>query len=263
MQRFRFCFFIALSLSLMITYANAGLIIDSTAGTATNNGVIGSGEYVGGFSGINSGFGNVIGSGSTLYVDSSITGLLNFGLTRGSGSFNDAMVIYVDSTAGGFSGTGGFTDTADAGRRAISGFDGTRRSTLNFASGFAADFAITLDNSFAGLFSLANGGSHGFVTSANRSNTGNDYEMNLLLANIGVAQGGSFRYFATYLNSGNAFRSDEFNGVATFAGGNPGNNTVNLANGDFHTFVSAVPEPGSILMFGIAMLSAMPRRKRC
>lgn len=151
---------LALALILLVTPALAApaIIVDNTSSTATNNGTVGAGEYVGFTAGINSGFGNVIGSNSQLHVDSDSTGNLNFGLVTGGGSFNDAMVIYVDSVAGGFSSTSTFNDTGggtDACRKAISGYDGTNRSTLNFASGFEADYAICMQGTFAGVWGVS------------------------------------------------------------------------------------------------------------
>ena len=223
--------------------ATPGTITDTTTGTATNNGTVNVGEYVGSTVGINNGFGNVIGSASQLHIDSSHTGALNFGLITGALAFggNDAMVIYIDTDNGasGFADTSGFTDMADNCRRAISGFDGTNRSTLTFATGFQADYAICIDNGFAGLWELVNGGSHTFVTTVNRTTSAaNNFEMNLTMANLGLTAGDSFRYVATYLNSASAFRSDEFHGVTAFAGGNPGQNPATLAAGDFITFNS-------------------------
>jgi hypothetical protein len=217
-------------------------ITDTTSTTASNDGTINEGEYVGSTYGINSGFGGVIGSGSSLHVDSSSAGGLNFGLIQGAGTYNDAMVIYIDVDRGGtgFSGTGTFTDTGDGCRRAISGYDGTNRSILDFAPGFNADYAICMDTTFAGLFKLVGGGSHTYVGSVNRTTvTGGHYEMDLSLADLELGSGSSFDYVATYLNPTNASRSDEFNGVASYSGGNPGYTTVDLAAGDYHTFNSA------------------------
>ncbi|MEI2608159.1 MAG: choice-of-anchor Q domain-containing protein [Candidatus Promineifilaceae bacterium] len=216
-------------------------ITDTTAGTATNNGTVAGGEYVGYSTGINNGFGNVIGSNSQLHIDADSSGNLNLGLKAGAAVVSpNAMVVYLDTDNGGtgFSTTSGFTDTADGCRRAISGFDGTNRSTLNFATGFTANYAICLDNGFAGLWQLTNGGSHTFITSLNRTNTGTDYEMNFTLANLGLSAGSQIRYVATYLNSTNGFRSNEFHGVETFAGGNPGYTTVNLPFNSFILFKS-------------------------
>ncbi len=162
-------------------------ITDTTAGTATNNGTINVSEYVGFSTGINNGFGNVIGSASRLHIDSDGSGNLNLGLDAGAAvSGTDAMVVYIDTDNGGtgFSTTSGFTDTGDGCRRAISGYDGGNRSTLNFAPGFTANYAICLDVGFAGLWQLTNGGAHTFITDLNRTNTGTDYEMNFSLANF-------------------------------------------------------------------------------
>ncbi|MBE2202317.1 MAG: hypothetical protein IAE79_27145 [Anaerolinea sp.] len=230
-------------LALIVTPALAtpAFIEDTTPATATNNGTINTNEYVDYTTGINSGFGNVIGSGSQLHIDSDATGALHIGLIKGPGDFNDAMVIYIDADYGftGFATTSGFTDADDPCRRAISGYDGSNRSTLNFAPGFQANYAICLDTGFAGLWELTNGGAHPFVVALNRTTVApGHYEMNLTLDDLGLAPGDSFRYVATYLNPSNAFRSDEFHGVSSLGGGNPGHSMVNLADGDFNEFYS-------------------------
>ncbi|MEZ4888440.1 MAG: hypothetical protein R3E32_27175 [Chitinophagales bacterium] len=223
-------------------------ITDNTAGTATKDGTINGGEYVGSSTGINSGFGNVIGSSSTLYFDSDDTGNLSVGLSSGGGDLNDAVVIYidVDGTGSGFNTTSGFNDVADALRAAISG-QGTTSGTsdLTFAGGFNADYAIAFNATFAGLWQLVNGGSHTFIVDLGITPSGNTaagaWEMDgFTMANIGLSPGQSFNYVATYLNSSNAFRSDEFHGVAqsTANTGNIGSNPISLAAGDFNTFHS-------------------------
>jgi hypothetical protein len=243
---------------------HAGFITDTTIGTATRDGVIDAGEYVGGFAGVNSGFGNVIGSSSTLYVDSSLTGNLNFGFQRGSGFFggDNAIVVYIDSKAGGFNSTANFTDRDDPGRRAISGFSfNGSRATLNFATGFTADYAISIESGFAGLFQLAENQAHTYVTSANVINSGTVSELAVTLSQLGMNQGETFKYIATYLNQDNSFRSNEFNGVS-FSGGNPGNGSnVTLGATDFHSFQS-VPEPTSLSILGLTALAAMTGYRR-
>lgn len=236
----------ALTLSLFLVPAAAlgapTLIADGTPSSAVNDGVINPGEYVGFSGGINAGFGDVIGASSQLFVDSATDGTLNIGLQTGPGSLNDAVVIYVDAVPGGFADTSGFSDVADPLRRAISGTDGTNRSVLTFAPGFEADYAIAFDATFAGVWSLDTV-SHVFVADAGLQGGAGQWEMQLDLADLGLTPGLPFSYVATYLNSGNAFRSDEFHGVAasTVSGGNPGQGPVTLVDGDSNVFQSAEP----------------------
>jgi hypothetical protein len=262
MRKLIFGALVAFCAVVAATSADVVTIIDTTLTTATNDGVIGAGEYVGFGSGINAGFGDVYGRNSRLYVDSSIGGALNFGLQAGPGAYNDVGVIYIDSVPGGFSDTTTLSDTADPGRRAISGLGG---SEIVFAPTFQADFAIAIQPTFAGLFKLNAGGSGslGFLVSANLDGVlGNPYEMSLTMADIGLIAGNSFRYLVTYTNTNGDFRSDEFHGVASFGPGNPGASSVTLAAGDFNTFQS-IPEPGAFLFGGVAsILAAVAYRRR-
>lgn len=238
----------------------------------------------GSVNGINGGFGNVIGSGATLDVAQAAPGssLINFTLTKGPGGLNDAAVFYIatgNTPLAGFNSTSTFTDTVDGGRRALSGVGtGGQRSTVNFATGFTADFGISVEAAFAGVFGLVGGGSHAFVNSANLSPTGTNtsptYAWQIDLSDLGLAPGQSFDFVATYLNQGNAFRSNEFIGVAAgnFAADNIGANTASLAANSFIRFNSqatpaVVPEPGALalLAFGagpaVAALRLRSRRR--
>jgi hypothetical protein len=247
-------------------------ITDTTAGTATNNGAIAGGEYVGSSVGINSGFGNVIGSNSAIHVDSSSLGALNFGVQSGGGNFNDAAVIYIDSITGGVADTTGLEDTNDPGRSAISG-DGDNESAdqseITFGANFRPDYAISIDNGFAGLFQLTPGGdgSLTFVASGNLNPTNNaaaqQREIDITLANIGLTPGGSFKYVVTYLNPGNSFRSDEFHGVAqaTANSGNIGQAPITLADTDFNVF-NSIPEPSSIGVLALGGAALLRRKGR-
>ena len=189
----------------------------------------------------NSGFGGVLGGGSFDIEDDGTTVTLTF--NRGGGNFNDALVIYIDSESGGSPNTSNFTDTGDNLRQAISGFDGTNRSTVNFPTGFEADFAIAANvnsDNFAGLWDVVDSGSHTFVASVNITNDSNtsaaSYQMDFDFSEIGISSDvKSFSFVATYLNYTNAFRSDEAvgDGLGSFT---QGNNTASFT--DARTYYS-------------------------
>src|SRR3954469_25412917 len=117
----------------------AGLAVTARSATYSGNG--------------NSGFGGPIGLGSLTLTDNgtTISGTVN----KGPNGFNDVLVIYINSVAGGFNDTSGFGDGADGLRKAISGFDGGgNRSLLTFSGGFNPDYAIALGPSSANFGGL-------------------------------------------------------------------------------------------------------------
>lgn len=176
----------------------------------------------------NSGFGDVFGSTGSLEITDDGT-QISLTLNRGAGDLNNTMIIYIDSKTGGFSDTSSFTDTGDGLRKGISGYDGTNRSTVNFPAGFEADYVIALDQSFAGLWTLVDSGSHTYIDSANLSPTatpGNStFTFNIDFTEIGTTSSSNFKFVVTYLNDGNAFRSDEAIGDG-ISSGNPGATAV-------------------------------------
>src|SRR5438445_1690504 len=112
---------------LSLAVALAATCLSSLAATYSGNG--------------NSGFGGPIGQGSLTLTDNgtTVSGTVN----KGPNGFNDVLVIYLDSVAGGFSDTSGFADSGpgDGLRKAISGFDGgTQRSVMTF-NGMLPDYA--------------------------------------------------------------------------------------------------------------------------
>lgn len=159
----------------------------------------------------------------------------SFTLYPGGGAFNDKIVIYIDSDeSGNFTNTYGFTDTDDPLRVAISGFNGDelQRAGLDFPPGFEADYAIALDNVFAGLWSLSNGAPHIYLQSVNLSTDGTDYYFDLTNANIGDPS--SFKFIATYI-SGSAYRSNE--AIGTFYAYSPdGSGNAGFSGGAFDTY---------------------------
>lgn len=147
----------------------AATLYDQDVSGSQCDGVIQAGEY-GHLSyvtqGVNSGFGNVIGSNSRIYMDSG-GGNFTIGMQSGGGSLNDAVVFYLDTIPGGFGDTNSINDAADHGRAAISGV-GTNGGTskLTFASGFKADYAIAVEYFTANLFRIEANGSLTYLKSA-------------------------------------------------------------------------------------------------
>ena len=173
-----------------------------------------------------SGFGGVIGTGTMSITNNGTT--VTFTVTKGAGDFNDAMIIYIDSKTGGFGSTSTFNDVADNLRKGVSGYDGTNRSIVNFPTGFTADYAIaikpTAPDNFGSIYQLAATGSHTYVNTVNltpnNSISSATYTFSCAKVDIGITGTVAFRFIATYLNPGNAYRSDEAIGFA-IAGGNP------------------------------------------
>ena len=207
----------------------------------------------------NTGFGGPVGPGSLSVSDDGTTASFTF--TRGGGELNDALVLYVDSRPGGVALTADLTDVDDPGRRATSGTDGLNRSTVTFATGFTADFAIVVENTFVGLFELVENGMHNFVTSGNLTanpdpgNTPDNqrptYGFDFDFAELGVATGPAqaFAFVGTYLNAGNAYRSNEAFGPSDAPGtnighsGSPDGNGGNLAFTGSLSYVSGITLP--------------------
>ena|SRR5437899_842938 len=217
----------------------------------------------------NTGFGGPAGLGSLTLTDNGTT--VSGTLTKGTGGFNDVLVIYVDIFSGGFASTGGFNDAGDGLRKAISGIDGgVNRSLLTFGTGFSPSYAIALgpdgNNNFGGLFGLANGNSLNFISSVNLSPTGNNnsptYTFSFGLSQIGLTPGAgqSFRMMGSYI-SDTGYRSDE---------ALPGNDSSQVGQGwnpflvtqtaDYTT--TPVPEPSTWALLGLSGVVAMAWRRR-
>ena len=213
----------------------------------------------------NTSFGGAVGNGSLQVVNDSL-GAINFTYTRGSSNFDNPIVIYIDSLTGGATSTSGFTDTGDPLRKAISGLDGNR-STLNFAAGFGADYAIALSNSFAGLWSLSNPASFPFQVSAgllpsSATQTEASYTFGITAADIGLTanSGDSFSFFSTYLSE-SAFRLVETFGASYTGSPAAGWNTFDAAGVNT---VTLVPEPATcgFLATAAAAVAARLARRR-
>lgn len=236
MKIFGYIAFLATALAVAVSQAQ------TTSGTYPGNG--------------NTSFGGAVGNGS-LAITNDVPGAINFTYTRGSSDFTNAVVIYIDSGTGGATSTAGFTDTADGLRRAISGFDVAEgRSTLNFAAGFGADYALALNQSFAGLWSLSDPTNFAYQTSANLSPTGaaqaSSYSFNISASSIGLTpnSGQALSFFTSYISE-TAYRSVETFGQSYVGSPSAGWNTFDAAGGN--SFV-LVPEPSSVLLATMALV---------
>ena len=104
--------------------------------------------------------GGSVGNGSLRLSSSGAT--ISVTLTRGSGNFNDVLVLFIDSKSGGFSSTSPFSDTQNGLTKAISGFSVAGRSTATFGTGFQADYAVAIGyNQGAAVYELASGSTFG------------------------------------------------------------------------------------------------------
>ncbi len=209
-------------------------------------------------------FGGAIGQGSLDLTNTAST--FNGTLTKGPGGFNDVLVIYLDTVAGGIgSDTSALNDGGDGLRKSISGFDGgTNRSVLTFPAGFNPDYAMALgpnSDNFGGIWQLtANSGNNGlpFISSANLSPTGTSsnptYTFSFDASQLGVVGNGSFQMLGTY-TSNSGFRSAEaiLGNVSGTSGWSPftASSPVTVT----------VPEPASLGLLALAVPALLRRRR--
>ncbi len=217
----------------------------------------------------NTSFGGAIGTGSLSLTDngSTVTGTV----TKGSGSFFDILVIFIDSKGGGFSTTSGFTDSSSKLTKAISGVDGSgNRAMADFATGFTADYAIALRPRSAAdpdqLFQLVNNGAHVPLARVNldpvNTESSGTYTFSFNLSDIGLIPGGgvSFKIESTYIGDSGSRSLESFESL----NGEPG--WVSVSFDTFDTYVLApVPETTSMALAifgGVALLHGISRHVR-
>jgi hypothetical protein len=216
-----------------------------------------------------SGFGSEIGNGTLVLSDDGTN--LTVTVERGSGNFNDDAVIYIDSVAGGFADTSLFLDNGDGGRTAVSGANlgNPSQTVATFPSGFLADYAISTENTYMGLFGLAPGGNNSlnFITGASQSgsNTSASYSVTFPLAYIGITGGQSFEVVGSLIST-SAYRSNETFGPSVTT---PGDGAGNAGFSQPQVFVSALsyttslaPEPATLGILGAGALVALARRRK-
>ena len=175
-----------------------------------------------------------------------------------NGGFPEALVLYVDSQAGGFATTENILDAADGQRRAISGTTPgqTAHSLLRFAPGFEADYAIVLaPTAVSGLYRLNAGGdgSLEFLRSFSPGDNPALCQFNIYWSDLGISGDAahSLRFQSSYTSLLGARTRESFE-TLTYTG-----NFGTLTFDYFNTFgVQPVPEPVNValaLFGGIAL----------
>lgn len=217
-----------------------------------------------------SGFGGVLGTGNLALTDNGTT--LSITFTKGSSNFNDSLVIYFDSKAGGLASLPSFGEAGspDYGRRSVvneygSGID-------SFGPSFGADFAFVLSpNKTRALYELNSVNPNllnvpQIPTVSNfTSVTAATYSFDLTIANLGITpnSGASFKFVATYLNpvdgagSDATFRSNEAIGYSS--GTNPGYTGISFTSSQAYT---TVPEPATWALLAGGLTTVMVFRRR-
>jgi hypothetical protein len=194
----------------------------------------------------NTGFGGLIGTSSLSISETGNT--VSCTLITTTTSFDDVLVMYIDSKPGGFANTAGFTDEADPLRAAISGqafSSSNNQSGVNFDPDFSADYAIAFTPNSpiesGALYKLNTASSHQLAAdiglSPKNNTTSNSYTFYFDKTAVGLTTAGNFKFVITYLSYITATRSDEAygNGIT------PGNTQAVIS------FTYSLSYPASVL----------------
>lgn len=175
------------------------------------------------------GFGNVVGD-AILTITHDDTHLY-FEIQKGAGNWNDVLTLYLDSKSGGFTTTSTLTDEADEHRKAASGY----LSDITFPTGFSADYAVTLDTDFSGLWVLSTGtfANPTSLSSAVPANTTEIHTFRIAKSAMDFTTENTFSVIGTYGNANTGFRSNESFSIGLVST-DPGNEDVTLRS--FHNY---------------------------
>lgn len=190
----------------------------------------------------NTGFGEPIG-GAGLSIDDDGT-TVTCTLTKGSGDFNDMLVMYIHTGASGRTVIdGNVNDTDDSHRRGISN---AGSGDIDFPTGFEARYAIAINAGFQALWEIPSTGSIGsngltFIktTGGTFATTDASFSFSFDWSDIGLTNANNFEFVITYGNPDdgggtNMFSSDEAFGDGIGGAGNPG--TGAMAFTDNHSY---------------------------
>jgi hypothetical protein len=216
------------------------------------------------------GFGGPVGTGSVTITDSPSGMAIT--LNRGTNTFNDDLVLYLDTQPGGFVDNAGFGDNSDGGRTAISGTNNGNPSKSLVSLPFAADYAFSMENGFIGAFSLANGGNNSFTFLFGQAQSGNNsdpsYTINIspaqmLQMGLTAGSGQTFEFVGSYIST-SAYRSNETIGTSITV---PADGAGNAGFSNPQTFTQSlsytlVPEPTSFGLFLLGSIGFALRRRR-
>lgn len=206
-----------------------------------------------------------IGNGSTAWggnfgtgnmvVDDNVAGSLTF--TINATTPGNAMVIYIDSVTGGFTGNSTFSDAGDGLRSAISGWSGSARSGLNLP--FAADYAIAADSGYAGLWQLASGGNNSLVwkaTVGSLPSSGSVLSLNVSDLGLTANSGQSFNLVAIMMSTTGWSSPEVIGGSISGTNGHGGSQTITAGS----TYV-LIPEPSTSLLMGLGLAGLFATRR--
>ena len=178
------------------------------------------------------GSGGVIGSGAMFAED--LGESIRFTINKGSGSFNDMLVIYLHTGQPGRTVIDqSVNDTGDSHRRSIS-MSGTSGSVIHFPAGFEASHALAFNTNFAGIWripstgNLTNGGLQYLRELGNPSSaTSKSFSFTISRDELGLQASDALHFVGFYVNFVTAALSNEGYGFG-FPTSNPAGADVRL-----------------------------------
>lgn len=191
------------------------------------------------------GVAGAVGNGFLQFSNNSSTIRANF--VKGMGSFTDNLVIFIDTTPGGFTSTASLSDKNTILETSISGL-GLSRSVANFAPGFEADYAIALGlGTGSAVYKLVNDSTGPHLelvrSGLNLQYTDNpnapSYSFQFTWGDIGLPNANTnfFKFESSYINSSGARSLQSFEDLT----GQDAFRTVTFTNYDTYG-VPPVPE---------------------